>query len=102
MVENPSIKPRNLFSIAKRSFPQYSSIYWSKVKTPIHSYRRKLLKKIKDKTRNECGAQYERDSVLYIRDLAIRNIFENVKKEEDFDIYTAFVMAYEIIIDQNK
>ena len=48
------------------------------------------------------GAQYERDSVLHIRDWAKRNIFENVKEEVDFDIYTVFVMVYEIIIDQNK
>ena len=65
VVEIPSIKPRNLFIVAKRNFPQYSPIYWNKVKTPIYSYRRTLLKKMNGKSRHECGAQYERDSVLH-------------------------------------
>ena len=54
---------------------------------------------MKDETLHECGAQYERDSVLHIRDWAGQNVFENVKEEENFDIYTVFVTAYEIIID---
>ena len=54
VVKNPSVKPRNVFSSVKRLFPQYSSIYWKKVKSPITSYRKTLLKRmeLKGKTNN--------------------------------------------------
>lgn len=96
VVRAPWLKPGKLFVNIKALFPTYSSTYWVKAKGPLYSYRKTIKKHLKD---DEADVNYEKDSILHIREWVKENTFEKKKDFPEFNLYTVFVAAYEIKID---
>ena len=73
-----------------------SSTYWIKAEKSVKAFRNTCLKKYILGTRHHQNSGYDTDSIYAIKRWTQNNTYEIVSQRSDFNIYTLFVVAYDI------
>ena len=97
ILQSPTMSPSHLYKEMQSSFPLYSDRYWVKAHKSICSYRQTLKKNLNESGPN--SEKYQNDSFIHIKDWVISNTYDIVSARNDFNIYSLFVAAHELVPD---